>query len=216
MPAKDAKVPAKAAGRGTSELRRADASDVRPPEQPELIRNVALVGHSGAGKTMLAEALLAATGAISRKGSIAEGTTVSDSEPAAIHQQRSVALSVVPVVVGGIKVNLLDTPGYPDFVGELRAGLRAADAALFVVSAVDDIDAATTALWGECQRVGVPRAVVISRLDHPRADFDAALGRCQRGIRRHGAAALPAGPQRDGGHRIAGPALGNRFGPADG
>ena len=180
MPAKDAKVPAKAAGRGTSELRRADASDVRPPEQPELIRNVALVGHSGAGKTMLSEALLAATGVISRKGTIAEGTTVSDSEPAAVHQQRSVALSVVPVVVGGVKVNLLDTPGYPDFIGELRAGLRAADAVLFVVSAVDDIDAATTALWGECQRVGVPRAVVISRLDHPRADFDAALGRCQR------------------------------------
>lgn len=180
MAAKDAKVPAKAAGRGTSELRRADASDVRPPEQPELIRNVALVGHSGAGKTMLAEALLAETGVISRKGSITEGTTVSDSEPAAVHQQRSVALSVVPVLVGDVKVNLLDTPGYPDFVGELRAGLRAADAALFVVSAVDDIDAATTALWGECQRVGVPRAVVISRLDHPRADFDAALEKCQR------------------------------------
>ena len=180
MPAKDAKAPAKAAARGTSELRRADASDALPPEQPEQIRNVALVGHSGAGKTMLAEALLAATGAISRKGSITEGTTVGDSEPAAIHQQRSVALSVVPVTAGGIKVNLLDTPGYPDFVGELRAGLRAADAALFVVSAVDGIDAATTALWGECQRVGVPRAVVISRLDHPRADFDAALERCQR------------------------------------
>ncbi|MET3950220.1 elongation factor G-like protein EF-G2 [Arthrobacter sp. UYEF36] len=179
MAAKDAKVPAKAASRGTSELRRADASDIRPPDQPELIRNVALVGHSGAGKTMLAEALLAATGVISRKGSITEGTTVSDSEPAAVHQQRSVALSVVPVMVGNIKVNLLDTPGYPDFVGELRAGLRAADSALFVVSAVDDIDVATTALWGECQRVGVPRAVVISRLDHPRADFDAALERCR-------------------------------------
>ncbi|HSO91394.1 MAG TPA: elongation factor G-like protein EF-G2 [Arthrobacter sp.] len=180
MPAKDAKVPARAAARGSSELRRADASDVRPPAQPALIRNVALVGRSGAGKTMLAEALLAVTGVISRKGSITEGTTVSDSEPAAVHQQRSVALSVVPVMVGGVKVNLLDTPGYPDFVGELRAGLRAADAALFVVSAVDDIDVATAALWGECQRVGVPRAVVISRLDHPRADFDAALERCQR------------------------------------
>ncbi|HEX9229351.1 MAG TPA: elongation factor G-like protein EF-G2 [Arthrobacter sp.] len=180
MPAKDAKAPAKAAARGTSELRRADATDALPPEEPEQIRNVALVGHSGAGKTMLAEALLAATGAISRKGSITEGTTVGDSEPAAVHQQRSVALSVVPLTAGGIKVNLLDTPGYPDFVGELRAGLRAADAALFVVSAVDGIDAATTALWGECQRLGVPRAVVISRLDHPRADFDAALERCQR------------------------------------
>ncbi|WP_427128931.1 elongation factor G-like protein EF-G2 [Pseudarthrobacter sp. S9] len=179
MPSKGAKVPARSPGRGTSDLRRADASDAVPPDRPEQIRNVALVGHSGSGKTMLTEALLAATGAISRKGSIADGTTVSDSDPSAIHQQRSVALSVVPVVVGDVKVNLLDTPGYPDFIGELRAGLRAADAALFVVSAVDDIDAATTALWGECERVGMPRAVVISRLDHPRADFDAALARCR-------------------------------------
>ena len=186
------KVPAKNPGRG-AELRRADTSEALPPDRPEQIRNVALVGRSGSGKTMLAEALLAATGAISRKGSIAEGTTVSDSEPAAIHQQRSVALSVVPVLVDGVKVNLLDTPGYGEFIGELRAGLRAADAALFVVSAVDDIDAATSALWAECQRAGMPRAVVISRLDHPRADFDAALGRCQAGVRRLGAAALPAG-----------------------
>lgn len=180
MPTKDAKVPAKNPGRGASELRRADSAEAPPPERPEDIRNVALVGRSGSGKTMLAEALLAATGAITRKGTIADGNTVSDSEPSAIHQQRSVALSVLPVLAGGIKVNLLDTPGYPDFIGELRAGLRATDAALFVVSATDDIDAATTALWGECQRVGMPRAVVISRLDHPRADFDAALARCQR------------------------------------
>ena len=179
MPTKDAKTPARNSGRGT-DLRRSDSTEGLPPDRPEQIRNVALVGHSGSGKTMLSEALLAATGAITRMGSIAEGTTVSDSEPAAIHQQRSVALSVVPIGVSGIKVNLLDTPGYGEFVGELRAGLRAADGALFVVSAVDDIDAATTALWAECQRASMPRAVVISRLDHPRADFDAALARCRR------------------------------------
>jgi elongation factor G len=129
---------------------------------------------------MLVEAMLAATGVISRMGSVVDGTTVSDSDPSEIHQQRSVALSVVPVVFDDIKVNLLDTPGYPDFMGELRAGLRAADAALFVVSAVDDIDAATIALWGECERVRMPRAVVISRLDHPRADFDAAVASCRK------------------------------------
>ncbi|GAA2138209.1 elongation factor G-like protein EF-G2 [Arthrobacter humicola] len=179
MPSKAAKTPSRGPARGTSDLRRADANGSAPPEQPDKIRNVALVGHSGAGKTMLTEALLAATGAITRKGSIADGTTVSDSDPAAIAQQRSVALAVVPVTVGDIKVNLLDTPGYTDFIGELRAGLRAADAVLFVVSATDDVDAATTALWNECQRLGMPRAVVISRLDHPRADFDAALARCR-------------------------------------
>jgi elongation factor G len=148
-------------------------------DRSELIRNVALVGHSGAGKTMLLEAVLASTGSISRMGSIADGTTVGDSDAAAVHQQRSVGLSVAPVAVGDIKVNLLDTPGYADFIGELRAGLRAADGALFVVSAVDGVDAATTALWAECERVGMPRAVVISRLDHPRADYDGVLAQCK-------------------------------------
>lgn len=170
----------KAPGRGSSDLRGAEAAGGAPVDSPEKVRNVALVGHSGAGKTLLLEALLAATGVISRKGTIEDGNTVSDAEPSEIHQQRSVVLSVAPLVADGIKINMLDTPGYGDFTGELRAGLRAADAALFVVSALDDIDAATTALWAECDQVGVPRAVVISRLDHPRANFDAALAACRR------------------------------------
>jgi elongation factor G len=170
----------KGPGRGSSDLRRPDASGGAPADSPEKIRNVALVGHSGAGKTMLLEALLAAAGTITRMGSIVDGTTVSDSEPSEVHQQRSVVLSVAPLVVEGIKVNLLDTPGYGDFTGELRAGLRAADAALFVVSALDDIDAATTALWAECDQLGTPRAVVVSRLDHPRANYEAAVVACQR------------------------------------
>ncbi|MDQ1594957.1 MAG: elongation factor, partial [Arthrobacter pascens] len=170
----------KGPGRGSTDLRRADASAGMQADAPEKVRNIALVGHSGAGKTLLLEALLAATGVISRMGSIEDGNTVSDAEPSEIHQQRSVVLSVAPLLYDGIKVNLLDTPGYGDFTGELRAGLRAADAALFVVSALDDIDAATTALWAECDQLGVPRAVVISRLDHPRADFEATLAACQR------------------------------------
>ncbi len=149
-------------------------------EQPGRVRNVVLVGHSGAGKTTLVEALLAATGTISRAGDVADGTTISDSDPAAIRQQRSVSLSCAPLMYDGIKVNLLDTPGYADFVGELRAGLRAADAALFVVSAVDGMDAATVALWDECASVGMPRAVAVTRLDHPRADFDETVALCQR------------------------------------
>lgn len=169
-----------AAGRNGAESRRADASAGLAAEDPARIRNVALVGHSGAGKTMLIEALLAAQGMITRKGSIPDGTTVSDSDPAAVHQQRSVTLSLVPLLIDGIKVNLLDTPGYPDFIGELRAGLRAADAALFVVSAVDGIDATTTALWGECELMQLPRAVAITRMDHPRADYDGVLAACRK------------------------------------
>ncbi|MBV1850340.1 elongation factor G-like protein EF-G2 [Catellatospora tritici] len=149
-------------------------------QQPREVRNVVLVGHAGSGKTTLVEALLAATGTISRAGSVTEGTTVSDNDPAAVKQQRSVALACAPLSHDGVKINLLDTPGYADFVGELRAGLRAADAALFVVCAADGMDAATAALWDECAAVGMPRAVAISRLDHPRADFDEALALCQR------------------------------------
>src|SRR4051794_5092212 len=147
---------------------------------PGRVRNVVLVGHSGAGKTTLVEALLAATGTVGRAGSVTEGTTVCDSDPAAVKQQRSVALACAPVLQNDVKINVLDTPGYADFVGELRAGLRAADAALFVVSAVDGMDAATAALWEECAAVGMPRAVAITRLDHQRADFDETLVVCQR------------------------------------
>jgi elongation factor G len=149
-------------------------------DRPDNIRNVAVVGHSGAGKTTLVEALLHATATIGRMGSVPDGTTVSDSDPAEVKQQRSVSLAVAPIEHDGVKINLLDTPGYADFVGELRAGLRAADAALFVVSSVDGVDATTVALWEECASVGMPRAVVITRLDHQRADFDESVAVCQR------------------------------------
>ncbi|MFI6480348.1 elongation factor G-like protein EF-G2 [Nonomuraea sp. NPDC050663] len=143
------------------------------------VRNVALVGHSGAGKTTLVEHLLAATGTIQRTGRVEDGTTVSDFDEVEVRQQRSVNLSLAPMVHNGIKINLLDTPGYADFVGDLRAGLRAADAALFVVSASDGIDGLTQMLWEECAQVGMPRAVVITKIDHQRADFDEVLAACQ-------------------------------------
>ncbi|HUR51470.1 MAG TPA: GTP-binding protein, partial [Mycobacteriales bacterium] len=150
------------------------------PRDAELVRNVVVVGHSGAGKTTLVEALLARTGTVPRAGRVEEGTTVSDSEEIEARLQRSVALSLAPLEHAGIKVNLLDTPGSADFVGELRAGLRAADAALFVVNAVDGVDALTVQLWQECAAVGMPRAVVVSQLDRPRADFDESVALCQR------------------------------------
>lgn len=152
-------------------------------KEPGRVRNVVLVGHSGAGKTTLVEGLLAATGTINRAGSVVDGTTVSDHDPAAVKQQRSVSLSAAALMHGDIKVNLLDTPGYADFVGEVRAGLRAADAALFVVSAAEGaggIDEATVSLWEECAAVGLPRAVAISRLDHQRADLEETVAACRR------------------------------------
>ncbi|HTW20443.1 MAG TPA: elongation factor G-like protein EF-G2 [Mycobacteriales bacterium] len=148
--------------------------------EPGRIRNIVLVGHSGAGKTALVEALLVATGTIPRAGRVEDGTTVTDFDEAEARQQRSISLALAPFEHDGVKVNLLDSPGYADFTGDLRAGLRAADAALFVVSSADGIDGTTRMIWDECAGVGMPRAVVITRLDSPRADFDATLAACQQ------------------------------------
>ena len=183
--------------------------DGRPPREDPQRR----VGRPfRRGKTTLVEALLAATGTITRAGTVADGTTVSDADPVEVAQQRSVALSVCPLAADDIVVNLLDTPGYPDFTGELRAGLRAADAALFVVSAAEDIDPITSTLWEECAALGTPRAVVMTRLDTPRASFDDCgrrlPARVRRGRRAGRAAALPArrARARDGTGGSGGPA----------
>ncbi|MGI5354158.1 elongation factor G-like protein EF-G2 [Streptomyces sp. CA-252508] len=144
-------------------------------DQPSSVRNVVLVGHSGSGKTTLVEALALTAGAVNRAGRVEEGGTVSDYDEIEHRQQRSVQLSLVPLEWGGYKINLLDTPGYADFVGELRAGLRAADAALFVVSAAQEADAIAGScrmVWEECAAVGMPRAIVVTHLDTARVDFD--------------------------------------------
>jgi len=144
-------------------------------EDPGRIRNVALVGHSGAGKTTLAEALLAHAGILERAGSVVEGTTVTDSDPIEVALQHSIALSLAPLPWQETVINLLDTPGSLDFSGELRAGLRAADAALFVVSAAADIDPVSLALWEECAAAGTPRAIVVDRHECSPAEVDAAM-----------------------------------------
>jgi len=157
------------------------------PSTAAEVRNVVLVGHTGAGKTALAEDLLTATGAgAGQQGRHQEGDHHSTRGNGST---RGISLTLSALRHRGMTINLLDTPGYPDFVGELRAGLRAADAALFVVSAVDGIDGATKALWSECASVDMPRAVVVTRLDHPRADFAAAVAACQDAF---GSGVLPA------------------------
>ncbi|NED94200.1 elongation factor G-like protein EF-G2 [Phytoactinopolyspora alkaliphila] len=158
------------------------------PSDARDVRNVVVVGHAGSGKTTLVESLLAATGTVSRAGRVEDGTTVSDYDDAEARQQRSVNLSIAPLMHAGIKVNLLDTPGYADFVGELRAGLRAADCALFVVSTAAPLDGTTRMLWTECAAVGMPRAVVLTKLDHPRSDYADTLTACREAF---GANVLP-------------------------
>jgi elongation factor G len=145
------------------------------PHDPTAIRNVALVGHHGAGKTTLAEALLAVTGSIARRGSVEKGTTVMDFEPEEVARQLSISTSIAPFTVNGVKVNLLDTPGYADFAGEMVTALSNVDLAVVVVSATDGVQAQTEDAWRAAARLGVPRVVVVNKLDRERADFDRTL-----------------------------------------
>jgi elongation factor G len=169
---------------------------------PDRIRNVVLVGPGGSGKTTLVETLLASTGAIPRAGTIQEGSTVCDFEDSEKSHERSISLAIAPVVHRETKINFIDTPGYADFVGEVRAGLRAADCALFVIAASEAVDDATAALWRECAEVGMPRAVVITKLDQARADHDGVLAAAQAAF---GDKVLPLYvPVRDGGGEVTG------------
>jgi elongation factor G len=151
------------------------------------VRNVVVVGPTGAGKTMLVESLLYANKDLTRLGSVDEGTATTDHLVVEKRLGHSVSLSVATFTVadtaltGGlenVQVTLLDTPGHPDFVGDLRAGLRAADAALFVVSSVDGVNPGTAMLWRECALEDMPRAVVVTHLDQQRASFGETVATC--------------------------------------
>ncbi|HZD80723.1 MAG TPA: elongation factor G [Actinomycetota bacterium] len=139
------------------------------------IRNVLLVGHGGAGKTTLLEAMLYASGAITRMGSVEDGNTVSDFEAEEVKKGISVSLSMAPVEWEGVKVNVLDAPGYVDFVGDLRSAIRAADGVLLVVSAVDGVEVQTEVAWELAVEAGLPRAILINKLDRERASFERTL-----------------------------------------
>jgi elongation factor G len=142
---------------------------------PEGIRNVALVGHGGAGKTTLVEALLHRSGATSRMGRVEDGSTVTDFDPEEQRRHVSLSLALAPVEVEGHKVNVLDTPGDADFQADVRAALRAADLAVVVVSAVEGVEVQTEAVWAMAEEAGVPRMFFVNKMDRDRASFDRTL-----------------------------------------
>jgi elongation factor G len=136
------------------------------------IRNVLLVGHGGAGKTSLLEAMLFTSGAITRMGTIEDGNTVSDHDPDEQRKGISVSLSMAPVEWKGVKINVLDAPGYADFIGDLRSAVRAVDAVILVVSAVDGVEVQTEAAWELAVEASLPRAIFVNKMDRERASWD--------------------------------------------
>lgn len=143
------------------------------------IRNVALVSHSSAGKTMLAEAFLHFTGVTTRLGSIEDGTTASDFEDEEIRRGISLSTSVIPVEYEDHKINFLDTPGYTDFIGEVISALRVSDGALVVVDSVAGAEVGTEIAWNYCDEFNLPRFVVINKMNRDNANFAKAMGSVQ-------------------------------------
>jgi elongation factor G len=136
------------------------------------LRNVVLVGHSSSGKTTLAESLVFNTGPLSRRGRVEDGTTVADWDDEAIRRKISVSASVVPCEYKGTKVNILDTPGFIDFVGEVKGGVAVADAALVLVDPVAGVEVGTELGWGYLDERSLPRAILVNKMDRDNANFE--------------------------------------------
>ncbi|HEU4355254.1 MAG TPA: elongation factor G [Actinomycetota bacterium] len=144
------------------------------------IRNVLLVGHGGAGKTALLEAMLYTSGALTRMGKVEDGNTASDFEPEEVKKQISVSLAMAPVEWSGVKINVLDAPGYADFIGDVRSAIRAVDAVILVVSAVDGVEVQSEVAWELAVEAGLPRAILVNKLDRERASFERTLNELVR------------------------------------
>ena len=149
----------------------------------EFIRNVALVGHSGAGKTSLTEAFLYNTGVTTRLGRVEDGTAVSDFEDEEHRRRISISTAVVPIEYQAHKINFIDTPGFTDFVGEVKSALRVADAAIVVVDAVSGVEVGTELVWQYADEQKLPRFVVINKMDRENANFQRTLEEVQRAFR---------------------------------
>jgi elongation factor G len=137
----------------------------------ENIRNIVLVGHGGAGKTSLAEALLFCSGAVTRMGKTTEGNTVCDFDEEEIRKGISISTSLAPIEWDGHKINVLDAPGYADFIGEMRAAMRVADLAVFVVSGVEGLEVQTQVAWNYAEELSLPRMIFVNKLDRENSSF---------------------------------------------
>ena len=141
----------------------------------EQIRNLVLLGHGGCGKTTLAEALLYSAKAIERFGKVDDGTSTMDYDPEEIKRKISIGTSIAPLEYKDTKVNILDTPGFFDFVGEVKGALRAADAAAIVVCAVSGVEVGTEKAWGYTEEQNIPRVIIVNKMDRENANFDGAV-----------------------------------------
>jgi elongation factor G len=169
-----------------------------PHTSPNRIRNVALVGHRGSGKTSLNEALMFEAGAINRLGSVADGTTVSDSADDEKARQMSIASSLASFTWQDRKINLIDTPGEPSFVADALAGLRVCEGAVFVVNAVMGVEVGTERLWARAEELGLSRLVFVNMLDRERADFFRTLDSLKESFGAHVVATeIPIGSEHD-------------------
>ena len=146
----------------------------------ESIRNVALISHGGAGKTSLTEAMLYTSGAINRLGKIESGNTTTDYDPDEIRKQVTINVGLAPLEWQGVKINLLDTPGYFDFIGDVLGALRVADSAILMVCAVSGVEVGTEKVWSYANDFGLPRIAFINKLDRENANFEAAVAQMEK------------------------------------
>jgi elongation factor G len=140
------------------------------------IHNAVLLSHGGAGKTSLSEAMLFNAGVINRLGKVDEGSTTSDYDPDEIKRKISINLSLLPVAWRDNKINIIDAPGYTDFVGDIRAGMRVSEGAVIVVCATSGVEVGTELVWGYCEETKLPRLIFINKMDRENADFAKVAG----------------------------------------